>query len=159
MPPSRVLEQIAVPAAQRRIWIDHTSELGSSAANVAALLHDIDAWPRWTPGLLAILRSKRAAPRAGSLFVMVVRPQGAPITPVPCTLLRLDAKLMEWGGGAGNSLIRHRFEIEATGSDRCRVRQLEYATGLLATITRPIEKIAGRHDLAWSRALEQRFPL
>jgi hypothetical protein len=145
-------------SGKRRIWIDHSSALGAPLEAVSALLHNIDAWPRWSPGLLAILRNKASVPRVGGVFVMIVRPEGAPIAPVPCTLLKLEPTLIEWGGGAGGSVIRHRFELEATGSATCRVRQLEYATGLLALLTRPIEKIARRHDLAWSHALERRFP-
>jgi hypothetical protein len=139
----------------RRVWIDHTSELGTSAETVAALLRDVEGWPRWSPGLRAIY--KRGPLRVGSWFVMMIKPPGAPLSPVPCQLLANQPNLIEWGGGAAGAEVRHRFEIEPLGANRCRVRQYEYATGWLALLTFPIERIAGRHDLAWSRELERRF--
>jgi hypothetical protein len=141
----------------RRTWIDHTSELAASAETVSALLSDVDGWPSWTPGLLSIRRSRQTRLAEGGKFAMVLKPKGVPATYVPCQLLKLTPGLIEWGGGIGSSVIRHSFEIEALGPSRCRVRQLEYATGFLAVLTRPIEGIAHRHDLGWSRALEKRF--
>lgn len=146
----------AVP--QGRVWIDHTSKLNVGAETLHALLSDIDGWPTWTPGLLAILRfNKSQKLRLGTPFMMLLKPQGAPPAPVPCFVLALTPNVIEWGGGIGSSVIRHRFEITETGPGRCELRQLEYATGLLAWITRPIEKIAGRHDLGWSLEIERKF--
>ncbi|MEY4510901.1 MAG: Polyketide cyclase / dehydrase and lipid transport [Pseudomonadota bacterium] len=142
-------------AGHRRVWIDHTSELEASAASVSALLGNVEDWPSWSPGLRAIY--KRGPLRVGSWFVMMIKPQGAPLSPVPCQLLACEPNLIEWGGGGAGGEVRHRFEIQSLGPNRCRVRQYEYATGWLAVLTSPIAKIAGRHDLAWSRELERRF--
>jgi hypothetical protein len=141
----------------RRVWIDHTSELATSAESVHALLLDIDNWPQWTPGLNAIRRNKQQAFAPGCKFAMIVQPKGAPPTYVPCVVTSVTPGLIEWGGGIGRSVVRHRFEIEALGPSRCRVRQLEFATGILAVLARPIERFVYAHDLAWSKALEQRF--
>jgi hypothetical protein len=140
----------------RRTWIDHTSELAASAETVSALLSDMDGWPSWTPGLSAI-RRKKSPLAVGSKFGMVLRMKGTPPVYLPCEVTQLSPKVIEWGGGLGSSVIRHRFEIEAVGPTRCRVRHLEYATGVLALLARPIEKLAYAHDLGWSKAIERRF--
>lgn len=145
-------------AAKGRVWIDHTSELRVGAEELHALLSDIDGWPSWTPGLRAILRWNQAKEvRVGSFFCMLLKLKGAPPAPVPCSVFTLTPNVIEWGGGIGSSVIRHRFEIVSKGSGKSQLRQLEYATGLLALITRPIEKLAGNHDLAWSLAVERKF--
>jgi hypothetical protein len=145
-------------ADTRRIWIDHSSEIFATADTVSALLADIDGWPKWTPGLSAVVRNRRAPARVGQSFLMMLKFKGAPFSvPVPCVLFTLSPSLIEWGGGLGTGTIRHSFGIQALGAEHCRVRHLEYATGWLAWLTRPIEKLAYGHDLAWSRALEKRF--
>lgn len=144
-------------ASARRIWIDHTSHLAARVEDVAPLLNDIDGWPSWTPGLIAIRRNKRTPVDVGTGFLMVLRPRGAPPTALPCKVLRKEPGVIEWGGGVGNAEIRHSFEYAANGEGGCSVRHLEYATGWLGALTRPIERIAFAHDRAWSAALEARF--
>jgi len=141
----------------RRTWIDHTSELASDADTVFALLRDIDGWPSWTPGLVALRRKGSAPVQVGTPFTMVLKAGGAPKTPLPCKVLKLAPLYIEWGGGFPGSMIQHRFEVTPLSSQRCKVRHVEYATGLLALITLPLEKLVYRHDLAWSRAIEKRF--
>lgn len=140
----------------RRTWIDHTSELSADADTVFALLSDIDNWPSWTPGLNAIKR-KRTPLAQGAAFTMVLKMPGAPTTPLPCKVLKLQPHYIEWGGGFPGSMIQHRFEVTPLSAQRCKVRHVEFATGLLALVTLPIEKLAYKHDLAWSRAIEKRF--
>ncbi len=148
----------AVVPAGAQVWIDHSATLRVGAEELHALLSDIDGWPSWTPGLLAILRlNKREKPRVGTPFVMVLKLKGAPPVPVPCVLLTLTPNVIEWGGGGLGSVIRHRFEISARGEGRAELRQLEYATGLLKQLTRPIAHLAAKHDLAWSREIERKF--
>lgn len=144
-------------AGSRITWIDHTSEVAADSDTLYRLLADIDAWPSWTPGLKAIKRRGRGPIRVGEGFVMVLKPQGAPLAFVPCKLFALEPNFIEWGGGFGSGVIRHSFAWEPISEGRTRVRQLEYATGWLGLLTRPIAGIAHRHDLAWSRALERRF--
>lgn len=145
------------PSGFRRTWIDHTSELAASAETVFALLRDIDGWPSWTPGLVAIRRKDQGPIKVGTSFTMVLKAGSAPKTPLPCKVLKLAPLYIEWGGGFPGSMIQHRFEITPSSGLRCKVRHVEYATGLLALLTLPIERLAYRHDLAWSRAIERRF--
>lgn len=145
------------PRGFRRTWIDHTSELAASAETVFALLRDIDNWPSWSPGLIALKRKDSGELRVGSRFVLVLKMKGAPKTSLPCKILKLQPNYIEWGGGFPGSMIRHRFEVSPITAQRARVRHVEYATGLLALLSLPVEKLAYRHDLAWSRALEKRF--
>lgn len=142
----------------RRLWIDHVSELGASAETVATLLRDIDGWPAWTPGLKAI-RRKAGPLRVGTSFLMVLQMAGTPTAYLPCKVVRLEPNFIEWGGGFLGGYIRHSFALEAIAAGRCRLRHVEYATGWLGFLTRPIEGIAHRHDKAWSLAIERRFPL
>jgi hypothetical protein len=144
-------------AGARTVWIDHTSEVAASPDTLYRLLADIDAWPSWTPGLKAIKRRGRGPIRVGEYFVMVLKPKGAPTVLVPCKLFALEPNFIEWGGGFGSGVIRHSFAWEPLADGRTRVRQLEYATGWLGLLTRPIAGFAHRHDLAWSHALERRF--
>jgi hypothetical protein len=142
---------------EQRIWVDHTSDLGASVDTVARLLFDIDGWPSWTPGLAAVWRIGKEPIEVGTRFVMVLRPAGPVLAPTPTRILRLDRdRLIEWGGGLLGSEVRHRFELEAAGEGRCRVRHVEHATGWLTRID-TLARIAERHDLRWSAALEARF--
>lgn len=142
----------------RRVWIDHVSELGAGAETVATLLRDIDGWPTWTPGLRAI-RRKAGPLQVGTSFVMMLKMGSLPTTPLPCKVFRLEPNFIEWGGGFAGGFIRHSFAIEAIAPGRCRLRHVEYATGWLGLLTRPVEKIAYRHDKGWSVEIERRFPL
>lgn len=142
---------------EQRVWFDHTSELAADVGTVEALLTDVDGWPRWTPGLMSIRRSDRAPLTVGSGFMMMLKPAGAPPAALPCKVTRLEPGVIEWGGGFAGGQIRHRFEYEAIDAQHCRVRHLEYATGWLERVARPIEGIASRHDRLWSDALEARF--
>ena len=141
----------------RRTWIDHTSELAADADTVFALLRDIDGWPSWTPGLVALRRKGSTPIQVGTPFTLVLKSGAAPQIPLPCKVLKLSPLYIEWGGGFKGSMIQHRFEVTPVSSQRCKVRHVEYATGLLALVTLPIEKLAYRHDRAWSRAIEKRF--
>jgi NAD(P)-dependent dehydrogenase (short-subunit alcohol dehydrogenase family) len=141
----------------RRVWIDHTSEFRAPPPEVELLLSDIDGWPAWTPGLLAVRRKRNGPIRVGSSFTLVVKLKGAPPALLPCKVLRLEPGLVEWGGTIGGAEIRHRFEVTALEGERCRVRQLEYATGWLGQLARPFEAAAAAHDRAWSDALVARF--
>lgn len=141
----------------KRVWIDHTSTLAAPVGEVEPLLCDIDGWPSWTPGLVAIRRSGKQPVRVGTGFMMVLKPRGAPPVALPCKVMRMAPGVIEWGGGVGGAQIRHRFEYEADGDSGCKVRHVEYATGWLSTLTRPLERIVTAHDRAWSRALEARF--
>ncbi|HEX5658625.1 MAG TPA: SRPBCC family protein [Polyangiales bacterium] len=142
----------------RRTWIDHTSDVPASIADVAALLHDIDGWPSWTPGLTEIRRNKKKPPAPGSKFTMMVKPASFhPPLPVPCMLTKLEPNYIEWGGGALGSIIRHSFELTQVSPDLTRVRQLEFATNVLAVATLIAEPGIYKHDLRWQNALGAHF--
>jgi hypothetical protein len=142
---------------EQRIWLDYTSDLNASIDTVARLLCDIDGWPSWTPGLAAIWRFGKKPIEEGPRFVMVLMPGGPVVAPTLTRILRLDRdRLIEWGGGVLGAQVRHRFEYEAAGDGRCRVRHVEYATGWMTRID-ALAGIAERHDRRWSAALEARF--
>lgn len=141
----------------RRVWIDHSVDLAAPLHEVEGLLRDIDGWTAWTPGLLRLRRDTSSPVAPGETFMMVLKAKGAPPALVPCKVLRWEPGLIEWGGGVGSSKVRHSFTCEALDGGGTRVRQVEYATGVLAQAMRPIERIAARHNRAWSDALERRF--
>lgn len=142
----------------KRTWIDHTLDVEASIADVSALLRDIDNWPTWTPGLTELRRSKKKAPAPGAKFTMMIKPASFhPPLPVPCEIYKFDPHLMIWGGGIPGSKVRHSFELSELGPKRTRVRQLEYATNVIALITLIAEPGIHKHDLRWSKALQKHF--
>jgi uncharacterized protein YndB with AHSA1/START domain len=141
-----------------RIWIDHTSEVAAPLAKVMALLSDLDQWASWTPGLSEVRRDKSKPVSVGTRFTMRIKPAAFhPPLPVPCKLLRLEPTLIEWGGDALGSEVRHRFELKELSATRTRVRQLEYATKVMALLGRIAEPGILRHDLRWQKALGTRL--
>ena len=140
----------------RDTWIDHTCEVATDANTLYRLLSDVDQWPAWTPGLRAVWRRQRGPVYPGMHFVMVMEGPG-PGLPLPCTMFQNDPLRLEWGGGAMGSVIRHSMELTPLGPDRTRLRHREYATGLLALVTRPFAASAHAHDLRWSQAVAARF--
>ena len=141
----------------RRIWIDHTAEIAASSAAVMAALTDIDAWSSWTPGLVGVQR--RPGPLAvGSTFTMLVKPAAFhPPLKIPCKVQRLTPTLIEWGGDVLGSVARHSFELTPLDSGGTRVRQLEYATGILALLARIAEPGIYKHNLRWQEALRDKL--
>jgi hypothetical protein len=142
----------------RRTWIDHTTDVPANIEHVAALLHDLDSWPSWTPGLTEVRRSKSTPPRPGGKFTMMIKPASFhPPLPVPCMLLKLEPTYIEWGGGFAGSVVRHSWELTQVGPDLTRVRQLEYATNAIALLTLIAEPGIYKHDLRWQNALGAYF--
>lgn len=141
----------------RDTWIDLETEVATDAATLYALLADIDGWPAWTPGLRAIRRRGQGPFVPGTRFVMVL---AAPVIgglPLPCELYENTPQRLEWGGGIPGSVIRHSLEITPAGPGRARLRHVEYATGLLALLTRPVARHTRAYDLRWSDAIAARF--
>lgn len=141
-----------------RIWIDHTSEIDAPLAKVMTLLADIDQWAAWTPGLTEVVRDKGQSVRAGIRFTMRIKPAPFhPPLPVPCKLYRLEPSLIEWGGDALASTVRHRFELSELSPTRTRVHQVEYATNIMALLARIAEPGIYKHDKRWQDALATRL--
>lgn len=141
----------------RDTWIDRTSEIPTDIDTLYALLSDLDRWPEWTPGLRAILRRRKGAMTPGDAFLMVLEAKGIGGLPLPCTVYRNERNHLEWGGGALGSVIRHSLELTAIDDRTTRLRHVEYATGLLVVLTRPVARLARGHDMRWSDAIEARF--
>jgi Polyketide cyclase / dehydrase and lipid transport len=142
----------------RRTWIDHTVDVEASTGEVYDLLADIDGWPSWTPGLTAIKRKGKGRPAVGQRFTMYFKPAPFhPPLPVPCELYELSPQRIVWGGGIPGSLVRHSFEISELGANRSRVRQLEFATNLIAVLTLIAEPGIYKHDLRMQNALRDKF--
>jgi hypothetical protein len=142
----------------RRTWIDHTSEVEAPLGAVMALLSDLDQWPAWTPGLSAIERDTSQPVRVGTRFTMRVKPAPFhPPLPLRCKVYRLEPSLIEWGGDALASSVRHRFALSELSATRTRVHQVEYATNVLAVIARIAEPGILKYDLRWQNALGTRL--
>ena len=141
----------------RRTWIDHTVDVAASPADVYALLADIDGWPNWTPGLARVKRNGTGAWQAGQKFKMYVKSGSLPPVVVPCETYEVSPQRIVWGGGLAGSVIRHSFEIAPLGANASRVRQLEFATNLLAVLTFVVEPLIYQHDLHMQNALRDKF--
>lgn len=137
----------------KRTWIDEAVTVGTSAEQLHMLLKDIDAWPSWTRGLKAIKRKPGSAVQVGTRFTMVL----APGIPLGCQMYAYDANRMEWGGGIGRSVVLHSFEITAIDAQRCQLRHLEYATGILAVLAMPLERGIYAYDHRWTQTIVARF--
>ncbi|HEX5361573.1 MAG TPA: hypothetical protein VFW49_10865 [Fluviicoccus sp.] len=141
----------------RDTWIDRTSDIRTDLDTLYALLSDLDRWPEWTPGLRAIVRRGKGVAAPGDAFLMVLDAPVIRALPLPCTVYRNEPNYLEWGGGALGSVIRHSLELTAIDANTTRLRHVEYATGLLAVLTRPVARLARGHDMRWSDAIEARF--
>ncbi len=141
----------------RRTWIDHTCQLDASLDTVSALLRDVDGWPDWSPGVVAITRKDSGPPTVGSKFSLRVQMPGSRAMSLPCKVYQWDRERLEWGGGMPGSVIRHSMELTSTGEHGCSLRHVEYATNLLALFCLLTEKSAYAHDRKWSDAIEARF--
>ncbi len=142
----------------RRTWIDESVEIDADREQLFELLRNIDGWPDVVPGLQRILRPGSGPVGVGTRFVMVLKmnPRTPPIF-LPCKVYELGPDRMEWGGGGFGSVIRHYIELEPLADGRTRMRQVEYATGLLALLTLPVEKAANRFDQGWFKGIRERF--
>ncbi len=76
---------------------------------------------------------------------------------LPCEVFVYEPSKLEWGGGLGPWVIRHSFEITPTGTSQCRLRHLEYATGLFGLLTIPFEKALYAYDHRWTNTIRKRF--
>lgn len=141
----------------RRTWIDHTCEVNVSAETLYALLSDVDGWPNWTPGILAIKRRGEGFIAPGSRFTMHLRHPKLGVLKLPNVMYDNQPLRIEWGGGGFGSVIRHFMELTPIDANHTRLRHVEYATGLLALFTLPFEKFAYDHDLHWSDTIRARF--
>lgn len=137
----------------KRTWIDETVTVNASAAQLYELLKDVDGWPSWSPGLRAIKRRDRAPFAVGTRFTMVLEPG----LPLPCQMHSYEPALLLWGGGIGPSIVRHSLEITPIDDRSCQLRHLEYATGLLALLTMPVERAIYGYDHRWTKAIVARF--
>jgi hypothetical protein len=153
----RVRAKVAAMSEKRRTWIDHTTDIEASAESVMAALSDIDGWARWTPGLTEVRR--RPGPLApGQKFTMLIKPASFhPPLHVRCKLYQLTPTYIEWGGDLLGSVVRHSFELTPLEGGRTRVRQHEYATGIMALLARVAEPGIHKHDLRWQNALRDKL--
>lgn len=141
----------------RRVWIDHRCEVACDAQELYALLQDIPGWPSWTPGLSSVRPSGEGALEVGSRFTMVLGTRSWRKLALPCRVLAMQPDRIEWGGGAFGAVIRHRFELQAIDSQRTQLRHFEYATGFLAIVNRPFERMIYAHDRLWSDTIVEHF--
>lgn len=136
-----------------RTWIDETVTVSTSAEQLYSLLSDVDGWPHWTRGLKAIKRRDRSAVQVGTRFTMVIDPG----IPLACKMFVYQPDRLEWGGGVGASIVRHSFEITPLDSQSCRLRHMEYATGVLAVLAMPLERAIHAYDQRWTETILARF--
>jgi hypothetical protein len=140
-----------------RTWIDYSCEVATSADTLYRLLADIDGWASWTPGLISIRRRTQGEYVPGTKFTMTLAVPVLGKVGLPSQLYVNEPTVLEWGGGALGSRIRHRMELTALGPQTTRLRHLEYATGFLALVSLGLEKGIYRHDRGWSDAIQKRF--
>ncbi|HMJ14483.1 MAG TPA: SRPBCC family protein [Polyangiaceae bacterium] len=152
LPPARISYLCGPTIMFKRIWIDETVDVGTNADTLYALLKDFDAWPEWTPGLRALKRDRKEPLRVGAKFVMVIGRLS-----LPCQVFAYGPSRLEWGGGLGPSIVRHSFELTPVDAAQCRLRHLEYATGVLAALALPMEKALGAYDHRWTKTICARF--
>jgi uncharacterized protein YndB with AHSA1/START domain len=142
------------PGGYRRTWIDHSSDIPASVRDVYELLADIDRWPSWVPGVAAVHRKERGRIAVGDRFTMLVKPAAwHPPLPIPCRVLRVEPTHIEWGGGLPGSEVRHSFALTELAPKKTRVRQIEYATNVLAVLARVAEPGIYKHNLRMQNAL------
>ena len=141
----------------RDTWIDHTSILNTDAETLYQLLADIKGWPQWTPGLRTIWYRGKSFPKKGSYFLMLLEVPLIGRLIIPNVVYQNDPHRIEWGGGLLGSTIRHSMEIAPIDGNKTQLRHREYATGLLAILSRPAAGFAHSHDMRWSKTIEARF--
>jgi hypothetical protein len=138
-----------------RVWADVRCEVAVDRDTLYALLSDIDAWPQWTPGLIAIRRRTSGFAGPGTRFQMVIDHPKFGELKTPNQVYVNEPGCIEWGGGALGAKIRHRFELEPAGPSRTRLRNYEYATNGLALL--PFGDFALAHNTRWCEVICERF--
>ena len=103
-------------------------------------LVDLEGWPQW--GRLVVAAAGEFVP--GHRWTMQLRGSSGPSTMRPyfVSMVPLRQVLFETRLGAGWAVtMRHSFELEAAGAERCVLHQRFEATGLLvAPLWRPLRR-------------------
>lgn len=139
-----------------RVWADVRCEVATDRDTLYALLSDLDGWPSWTPGLVAIQRRTQGFAAPGTRFRMVIAHPTLGTLRTPNRVYANGPECIEWGGGALGAKIRHAFHLETLGPRRTGLRNLEYATNGLALM--PFGAFALAHNRRWNEVICERFP-
>ena len=136
-------------------FIDHTSEINASAADVFSFFKEIEQWPDWAS---AIKRGyRKSGGEWGVGFKIGFVADFAPFPVETKVLEYAEGERIEWGMQTPVGKIVHCFEFESVDEKRCRVRQTEYAEGIFAILTRPLKGKIGRFDKSLALDLEAAF--
>ncbi|MCB0219770.1 MAG: SRPBCC family protein [Chrysiogenetes bacterium] len=132
--------------------INQTIEIDAPAAEVFALLKDIDNWSSWVRGVSKSYAISSGDWRVG--YKIAFRTNMAPLTLAPLTIQEYEeGRVMEWGVRTPVFTMGHRFELTDLGSGRCRLLQREYSHGLLGYLTKPANGLIFKFDSAWAEDL------
>ena len=125
-------------------FIDYSTEIDAPAEEVFAFFKNLERWSSWTSSVKSASAKSGGAWGAG--FKIGFVPEFLPFPLVARIISYEEGRLIEWGIRTSAATLVHRFEFESLGTNRCRVRHHEYATGLLALLTRPMKGKIERFD-------------
>ena len=142
-------------ALLRLEFISESTEIDAPVHEVFTFFKDLEKWTSWATAI------KKAHRKPGGDWGVGFRFSFVPMfLPFP-----LDVKVLEyeegrriaWGLRTPVATMVHRFDFESLGEGRCRVRQNEYAEGLLAVLTRPLRNKVADFDRLLARDLQAAF--
>ena len=139
-----------------RDFTDFTNEIEAPVEEIFEFFKQIEKWPEWTS---AIRKSRPVSPgdwRIGYQFSM--NPGFAPFIPLRITIFEYEEhKRIGWGVRFPGLQVIHRFDFERLGANRTRVRNTEFADGLLAVFMTPLGGMIDSFDRKWANDMEARF--
>lgn len=144
--------------AFHRDFTDFTNEIDAPAGEIFAFFKRIEEWPSWTRAIRKTKRTDTGDWRVGYRFVM--HASFAPAIPLRITMHEYEEhRLIGWGvkWPLGLLTVIHRFHFEPLGPGRCRIRNHEFAEGLLAPLMAPLKGMIDRFDRQWADDLEAKF--
>ncbi len=131
----------------------------SADYNLGKLAKDkkIEDWSSWTP---AIKRSRRRGRKKewGKGFKIEFVPSFAP-APIRAKVLEYEeGRKLAWGLRLPGTSVVHRFDFEPLDDGaRCRVRQREWADGIMGLLMRPLATSIEKFDRKMGNDLQAHF--
>ncbi len=143
-------------ALLRLDFVDCSNEIDAPVEEVFAFFKEVDQWPSWATGI------KKAYRKGGGDWGVGFKLGFVPdFLPFPLEVKVLDyeeGRLVAWGVRSPVATMIHRLDFEPLDGGRCRVRQREFAEGLLAILTRPMRGKVEAFDRRLGDDLQAAFP-
>jgi len=117
-------------------FIDLTTEIEAPAALVFDFFKKVEDWPSWARGIKATRRVSKGDWGVGFRFSF--SPAFLPFPLGTKVIEYEEGRRIAWGLRTPVASLVHSFSFEPAAEGRCRVRQLEFAEGLLAILCRPL---------------------